>query len=194
MATLAPPDNRTRQIVFLLTCPGEVETRRDVEDFAVSICDQARRRGWKALAQWTDGGLRVWLQNGESENLCALVQPLQAKAIELGATLSYLDEQPAARIRDIEDAPITWGTVVHARLTRDLLCALPEGAYVASDSDNADCADSLGRVGPFTVRAEQWQRAQLAGLDGGICRVLWSREDFEAFCQRPATAIRPVWS
>jgi hypothetical protein len=65
-----------------------------------------------------------------------------------------------------------------------LLTALPEGAYLACDS-HEDRAGSIGRLGPFQVRAQQWQRAQLSGMDGGMCRVFWTGDDYEAFVGSP---------
>lgn len=177
----------------MLSCSDDPEARADLEDFAVSACEQARKHGWTASARWSDNGLKLSVQNATDREVREFVRSLNETAARRDATIVSLDEQPAHEVHDREDAPIPWGTVVHARLTRELLCSLPEGAYVASDSHCSECAASLGRVGPFSVRAQQWQRAQLAGLDGCVCRVLWSHDDFMAFCARTTGATGSVW-
>ena len=174
------------EMVFVLSCPPDAATRLDIEDFAVSVCDEARKRGWKVWACWTDAGLKVRLQNGRVQLLREFVATFVNSATKHGATMSVLEKpQPATLIRDIEDGPIVWGTVIHARLTRRLLCALPEGALVAFNLTAGDRGRFIGRVGSFQTRGEQWKRAQLAGLDGGSCRVLWSEDDCHAFYVRP---------
>jgi len=185
----APPvHENTAHVHCLLRCPDDAATRAGVEDLAVSACEEARRRNSKAWARWTDDGLKVWFRDGRPEELRQLADSLGRSAPRYGASASFSDEEPTDRAYDIERSPILWGTVIHARLTRELLCALPEGAYVASDSRCSECSSSLGRVGPFSVRAQQWQRAQLAGLDGCVCRVLWSQDDFSAYRERSADA------
>src|SRR5438552_1526176 len=57
-----PPRQRSAmasEMVFVLSCPPDAATRLDIEDFAVSVCDEARKRGWKVWACWTDAGLKV---------------------------------------------------------------------------------------------------------------------------------------
>ena len=193
MIPAAPVHEQADRVACILTCPDDATTRADIEEFAVNACDEARRRGWKAWARWTDEGLKLWLEQGRRAELQAFVDTLAATAPRYGADVAMLDEAPPPAIYDIERPPIPWGTVIHARLTRELLCALPEGAYVASDSRCSECPSSLGRVGPFSVRAQQWQRAQLAGLDGCICRVFWSQDDFSAYTARNAPQLGSAW-
>jgi hypothetical protein len=169
------------ETVVLLSGPPDAGARREMEDLAVAICDRARKRGWKACAGWKDESVKVRLQNGEAESVGEFLQSFAARAEKSGAKMSMREEETASpSICALEDAPIMWGTVVQARLTRDLLCGLPEGAFVASASDE-DRVHSVGRLGPFHVRAQQWQWAQLSGLDGGMCRVFWSEDDYNAF-------------
>ncbi|MGZ5019538.1 MAG: hypothetical protein ACXWAV_03855 [Chthoniobacterales bacterium] len=171
-----------RESLIILSCADDAKARRQIEDYAVTICEQTRKRGWKACAAWQEEKLNVRVQGGETEDMRAFLDPLVADAKEHGAASSILEEIEAAPlICHLDDAAIVWGTVVHARLTRDLLTSLPEGAYVAS----ADRAGSIGRLGPFSVRAQQWQRAQFAGLEGGMSRVFWSSHDYEAFVRQP---------
>ncbi|HEX8280215.1 MAG TPA: hypothetical protein VF551_02465 [Chthoniobacterales bacterium] len=170
----------TTETVVMLSGGDDPDARRNLEDFAVTLCDQAKKHGCRACAVWTDDALKVRIQEGCGASVQDLFLWLGESAAEQGASITIgQDQESGPCIRDIEDGPIPWGTVLHARLTRDLLCALPEGAFVASDR-----ACSIGRLGPSHVRAQQWQRAQLAGLDGAMFRVLWSEEDFQAFCKR----------
>jgi hypothetical protein len=186
-ATPGPPaaSVAANEIVVLLADALDATTRRTLEDLAVSICDQARKRGWKACAGWTGEDVKVRLQKGDLAAVEEFLQPFAARAEKSGAKMTLREGEGASpSICALEDAPITWGTVVQARLTRDLLCGLPEGAFVASSAEE-DRAHSVGRLGPFHVRAQQWQRAQLSGLDGAMCRVFWSEADYQAFV-RPA--------
>lgn len=182
-ATSEPPAAAvaTNEIVVQLADSVDAAARRNLEDLAISICDQARKRGWKACAAWREEQVQVRLQNGELAAVEEFLQPFSARAEKSGAKMTIrAGEGMSPSICALEDAPIVWGTVVQARLTRDLLCGLPEGAFVAATSHD-DRAHSIGRLGPFHVRAQQWQRAQLAGLDGAMCRVFWSGADYEAF-------------
>jgi hypothetical protein len=175
----------TRESIVILSCRDEANARRAIEDYAVSICEQTRKRGWRACAAWHEDKLKIRVQGGEIEQTREFLDALMADAKHHGAASSIIEEvEVSSVICQLDDAPILWGTVVHARLTRDLLAALPEGAYVGADSGE-DRATSVGRLGPFHVRAQQWQRAQLAGLDGGMCRVFWSGDDYEAFVRQP---------
>lgn len=169
------------EILALLSGPAEAAARRELEDLAIAICDQARRRGWRACAGWTDENVKVRLQNGDTGAVKEFLQTFAARAERIGAHVSVKEADGEAHsICALEDAPILWGTVVQARLTRDLLCGLPEGAFVASASEE-DRIHSVGRVGPFNCRAQQWQRAQFSGLDGTMCRVFWSEADYNDF-------------
>lgn len=171
----------TLETVLTLACADDSATRRNLEDFAVLLCDQARRRGCKARASWVNEGVRIRLQSGCAESFQDILESLATSAAEQGASISIgEDHTPGRCIQALEDAPIPWGTVVQARLTRELLCALPEGAFVAAEGADGSGA-SVGRLGPFHVRAQQWKRAQLFGLDGGMCRVFWSENDYHAF-------------
>jgi len=154
------------EMVFVLSCPPEPATRLDIEDFAVSVCDEARKRGWKVWACWTDAGLKVRLQNGRVQLLREFVATFVNSATKHGATMSVLEKpQPATLIRDIEDGPIVWGTVIHARLTRRLLCALPEGALVAFNLTAGDRA--------FHWTSRFFPDARGAVEKGTACRFRW---------------------
>jgi len=178
------------EMVLTITCPPDAAARRRLEDYALTMCDQARKRGWQACAAWTDDKLKVRFQGGDPQEMREFLDPLAGNAKENGAVSSIFDEEPAGPpIGHLDDVPFRWGDVVHARLTRDLLSSLPEGAYVASVSEE-DRAASIGRLGPFQVRAQQWQRAQLAGLEGDMCRVFWSGEDYDAFLNSPNENMR----
>jgi hypothetical protein len=123
-----------------------------------------------------------------------VIQWLGETAAEQGASVTIGEDQPAgACIRDIEHGPIVWGTVVQARLTRDLLCALPEGAFLVCNAAPGEVPVPLGKLGGFGARAQQWQNAKLAGLDGTMCRVFWSDEDYDAFCGSASTAVLETW-
>jgi hypothetical protein len=180
----------TSEMVLIMGCPDDAGARRKLEEYALTMCDQARKHGWEACAAWADDKLRVRFQDGDADEMREFLDPLAGNAKENGATSSIFEEQPAtAAIGHLHDVPFRWGEVVHARLTRELISALPEGAYVASVSEE-DRPASIGRLGPFHVRAQQWQRAQLAGLDGGLCRVFWSGEDYDAFLNSPNEDMR----
>ena len=171
------------ETVVVLSGGDDAAARSNLEDFAVLLCDQARKRGCKACAVWADGTLKVRIQEGCAESLQEIFQWLAESAAEQGAQVEIGADQGAGPcIRDIGDGPIAWGTVVQARLTRDLLCGLPEGAFVVCNTGGCESPVALGRLGPFATRAQQWQNARLAGLDGTLARVFWSEEDFAAFC------------
>ncbi len=168
----------TRESVVIISCADDPGVRCGIEDYAVTICEQTRKRGWKTCAAWQDEKLKVRVQGDDARAVRAFLDPFVGNAKEHGAASSILEEVEAAPvICQLDDSPVLWGTVMHARLTRDLLTSLPEGAYLASE----DRTGSIGRLGPAHVRAQQWQRAQLAGINGGMCRVFWSGDDYEAF-------------
>ena len=117
----------------------------DLEDFAILLCEQARRHGCRAAATWDAGSLKVRIQDGCAESLQQVCQWLAESAAEQGAEVEIgADQEAGPRIRDFDDAPIPWGTVVHARLTRELLCALPEGAFVVCNASPGELAVALG--------------------------------------------------
>ena len=182
------------ETVVVLSGGDDAPARRNLEDFAILLCDQARKRGCKACAVWADGGLKVRIQQGCAESLREIVQWLAESAAEQGATVSIgADQEAGPYIRDINEGPIAWGTVVHARLTRDLLCALPEGAWVVCNTSAGELAVGLGRLGPFASRATQWQNARVAGLDGTMCRVFWSQADFDDFVHGDSATLLEPW-
>ena len=178
------------EFLVSLTSPDDPRVRRGLEDYALSLADRARKRGFKACAGWHDEKLQLRFQEGSAEEMRAFLDPLLAEADNHGAIGSVVQERNAATpIEHLDDAAFAWGSLVQGRLTRDLLCALPEGAYVASTSED-DRGESIGRLGPFHMRAHQWQRAHLAGLDGRLCRVFWSERDYDAFLNAPNENMR----
>ena len=118
MTSAAPVRENTDRLACILSCPDDAATRADVEDLAVSACDEARTRGWKAWARWTDRGLQLWLEHSSRGELRAFIDSLSETAPRYGARLSMLDEEPPMAIYDIVRSPVPWGTVIHARLTR----------------------------------------------------------------------------
>ena len=178
------------ETVVVLSGGDDAAARLRLEDFAILVCDQARKHGCRATAAWADGSLKVRIQDGCAESLEQVFQWLAETAAEQGAQIEIGADQVAGpRIRDFGDTQIPWGTVVHARLTRELLCALPDGAYVVCNVTPGEVAVALGRLGPFVTRAQQWQTARVAGLDRTMCRVFWSEEDFEAYAHGEAAAV-----
>ena len=170
------------ETVVVLSGGEDAAARLRLEDFAILLCDQARKHGCRSTAAWDAGSLKIRIQNGCAESLQQVFQWLGETAAEQGATVEIgADQEAGPPIRDFADAPIPWGTVVHARLTRELLCALPEGAYVVCNATPGEVAVALGRLGPFVTRARQWQNARAAGLDRTMCRVFWSEEAFNAY-------------
>lgn len=177
------------ETVVVLSGGDDAAARLRLEDFAILVCDQARRHGCRATAAWDGGSLKVRMQDGCAESLQHVFQWLGETAAEQGAQVEIgADQEAGPRIRDFADGAIPWGTVVHARLTRELLCALPEGAYVVCNTTPGEVGVALGRLGPFVTRAPQWQNARVAGLDCTMCRVFWSEEDFEAYVDGAAAA------
>ena len=182
------------ETVVALSGGDDATARLRLEDFALLLCDQARKHGCRATAAWTDGNLKVRIQEGCAESLQRVFQWLAETAAEQGAHVEIGPDQEAGpTIRDFGDAPIPWGTVVHARLTRELLCALPEGAFVVSNVSPGEVAVALGRLGPFVTRAQQWQNARLAGLDGTMCRVFWSEDEVDAYFDGAVPAPAAAW-
>jgi hypothetical protein len=184
----------TTESVIVLSGGDDAAARRNLEEFAVLVCDQARKRGCKTRAVWAGVNLQLRIQQGCADTLREVFQWLAETAAEQGASVTVGEDQPAgACIHDIEDAPIAWGTVVHARLTRDLLCNLPEGAFLVCNVAPCEVPVPLGRLGPYASRAEQWQRARTAGLDGTLSRVFWTEEDFRAFCDGISAQPVEAW-
>ena len=182
------------ETVVVLSGGDDAAARFRLEDFALLLCEQARKRGCRATAAWSDANLKVRFQDGCAESLQEIFQWLAESAAEQGASVEIGGDQDAGpRIRDFTDAPVPWGTVLQARLTRPLLCALPEGAFVVCNAAPGEVAIALGRLGSFETRAQEWQKAKLAGLDGTLCRVCWSEDDFDAYFEAAAAAHAHVW-
>lgn len=170
------------ETVVVLSGGDDAAARLRLEDFALLLCDQATKHGCRAVATWDGRDLKVRMQEDCAKSLQYVFQWLGETAAEQGAQVEIgADQEAGPRIRGLTDGAIPWGTVVHARLTRELLCALPERAYVVCNATPGEVAVALGRLGPFVTRAQQWQKARAAGLDGTMCRVFWSEEDFAAF-------------
>ena len=182
------------ETVIVLSGGDDAAARLRLEDFALLVCDQATKHGCRATAAWSAGRLKVRIQDGCAESLQHVFQWLAESAAEQGAQIEIgADEEAGPRIRDFGDAQIPWGTVVHARLTRELLCALPEGAFVVCNVTPGEVAVALGRLGPFVTRALAWQKARVAGLDGTMCRVFWSEDDLDAYFEGAAAASLAAW-
>lgn len=184
----------TAETVVVLSGGEDAAARRRLEDFALLLCDQARNHGCNATAAWAEGRLKVRLQEGCAESLQYVIQWLSETAAEQGAVVEVGADEPAGPpIRDLGEGPIPWGTVVHARLSREMLCALPEGAFVVCNTSPGDGAVALGRLGPFASRAEQWNNARLAGFDRTMSRVFWSEEDMKAYLDAECAAAPAAW-
>lgn len=169
-----------RETVCTLSAPDDPEARRETEDLALVICSEARKRGWKTCAAWTEGNIQIRLQTASGGSARDLMKCFADEARDLGVAVFLLeDQEPATAICEFDDGPIAWDSVVQARLTRKFLYRLPEGAFLISNGQERG-GFSVGRVGSMTERAEQWQSAQLAGMEGAMCRVLWAEEDIDA--------------
>ena len=163
------------EILVVLSCPLDYESRARAEALALGLLQQAKRMGGAGWTGWADRRLNVRIQNTNLEMLQpiidAWVRAVQRDSKSFSIIQQHRPKEPLPDSR----AQIPWGTVVHTRLTRTLLSRLPEGAWVISN-----CYARSGepifeqRLGPSRTRQAAWHIAVEAGANNRICRVAWT--------------------
>jgi len=69
------------------------------------------------------------------------------------------------------------------KLSKKILLAAPEGAYLVSNCFRGFTTESVFEeiVAPLQVRAEQWERIIAAKADQRLCRVFATQQDYQAW-------------
>src|SRR6266567_4976918 len=90
-----PPKHLKRDKIYLISftletelflCSPNSKTRRDLEGFSVSICSEAKERGWYTSASWIKNGIRIRLQNYDQLALTEILHALTRAAEKDGCT------------------------------------------------------------------------------------------------------------
>jgi len=163
------------EILVVLACPFDYESRANAEALALSLLQEAKRMGGAGWAGWVDRRLNVRIQNANLQTVQPIVHAWVHAAERDSKSLSIIQQTRAREPLPGPRDQIPWGTVVHTRLTRTLLVRLPEGAWVISN-----CYAGSGepifeqRLGPAHTRQAAWRLAIEAGANNRICRVAWT--------------------
>lgn len=140
------------------------------------LCNFAQREGGRACARWSCPTLKVRIQGVSRARVRVVLKALTDCCLRSAMTIVFIETQEAAApIGDSIGAQVPWGTFVRQRLTKRLLYALPEGAYVI------ECKTRLlaERLGVAEERESVWRRAVASRAAYHVCSVAWSLDQFE---------------
>jgi hypothetical protein len=174
----------------LILCSVDPATQRNLEGFSISICKEAKKRGWYASADWTKAGIKIHLQNHDQRRLAEIVQALILGAQKDSWTLAIIEKpcrcptSEEEETKQVDSGQIKWGSLIHEKLTLKLLDRLPQGAFVVSNLFNGTHSIFAEQVLSRRNRRSVWLRAKQAHAAGRLCNVLWSREDFDRYRSR----------
>jgi hypothetical protein len=127
--------------------------------------------------------------------------PLDARLAQWERIKASGADGSLCRVREAED--LASRTIAEAKLTKGLLMAQPEGAYLASNAwvpvkPGPDAPCWQGHVAPPEGREAQWNQIKAAGSEGRTCNVYERPEDHTrwlatfparetAKCSKPST-------